>query len=282
MITRSGRRKSHTRTFTGISSHPLPFISIPSKSALSIPWDRGMPSNTRFCATAKSAVPFTMPFYDIDPLVSINGDDVANVFYPSRIDNSKIMIGCQNSEFPRSSVIVDLSVVTVDTGWNYKHENIHMSRERRKRKAVSCVAAESAPDREFHTRLLFICSVHPCVCECTRECDAVGHRLQQAREDVLKAGKSPIHVPGAELEPEESQSSALVRSGWFHLPLGWIDAISLILRIDVSARRFASGICPAELTAFPVPCSTPSKRRSLQPSTTTPPSTYAFAVVFIP
>ncbi len=149
MITRSGRRKSHTRTFTGISSHPLPFISIPSKSALSIPWDRGMPSNTRFCATAKSAVPFTMPFYDIDPLVSINGDDVANVFYPSRIDNSKIMIGCQNSEFPRSSVIVDLSVVTVDTGWNYKHENIHMSRERRKERPYPVLQLNPHPTESF-------------------------------------------------------------------------------------------------------------------------------------
>lgn len=149
MITRSGRRKSHTRTFTGISSHPLPFISIPSKSALSIPWDRGMPSNTRFCATAKSAVPFTMPFYDIDPLVSINGDDIANVFYPSRIDNSKIMIGCQNSEFPRSSVIVDLSVVTVDTGWNYKHENIHMSRERRKERPYPVLQLNPHPTESF-------------------------------------------------------------------------------------------------------------------------------------
>lgn len=90
-----------------------------------------------------------MPFYDIDPLVSINGDDIANVFYPSRIDNSKIMIGCQNSEFPRSSVIVDLSVVTVDTGWNYKHENIHMSRERRKERPYPVLQLNPHPTESF-------------------------------------------------------------------------------------------------------------------------------------
>lgn len=39
-----------------------------------------------------------MTSYEVDPLVSIHVDDVINTFYPSRIDNSKILIGGQNSK----------------------------------------------------------------------------------------------------------------------------------------------------------------------------------------
>ncbi len=35
--------------------------------------------------------------YEVDPLVSIKTEGVVNTFCPSRIDNSKIFIGCQNS-----------------------------------------------------------------------------------------------------------------------------------------------------------------------------------------
>lgn len=42
-----------------------------------------------------------MSFYGVDPLVHIHVDDVVTTFYPSRIDNSKVMIGCKNSmHFP--------------------------------------------------------------------------------------------------------------------------------------------------------------------------------------
>ena len=38
-----------------------------------------------------------MSFYGVDPLVHIHVDDVVTTFYPSRIDNSKVLIGCKNS-----------------------------------------------------------------------------------------------------------------------------------------------------------------------------------------
>ena len=44
-----------------------------------------------------------MACYGVDPLVSIKVDDVVTTFYPSHIDNSKIMIGCKNSFFRFSS-----------------------------------------------------------------------------------------------------------------------------------------------------------------------------------
>ena len=37
-----------------------------------------------------------MQYYEVDPLVSIHVDDVVNTFYPSRIDNTKLMIGGKN------------------------------------------------------------------------------------------------------------------------------------------------------------------------------------------
>lgn len=38
-----------------------------------------------------------MSFYGVDPLVHIHVDEVVTTFYPSRIDNSKVLIGCKNS-----------------------------------------------------------------------------------------------------------------------------------------------------------------------------------------
>ena len=37
--------------------------------------------------------------YEVEPLVSIQGEGIVNTFYPSRIDNSKIFVGCQSSAF---------------------------------------------------------------------------------------------------------------------------------------------------------------------------------------
>lgn len=40
-----------------------------------------------------------MRSYEVDPLVSIQGEGIVNTFYPSRIDNSKIFVGYQSSMF---------------------------------------------------------------------------------------------------------------------------------------------------------------------------------------
>ena len=73
-----------------------------------------------------------MACYGVDPLVSIKVDDVVTTFYPSHIDNSKIMIGCKNSFFRFSSWPLDFDVITLDSEWKYKQDQIKLAKEKRR------------------------------------------------------------------------------------------------------------------------------------------------------
>lgn len=86
-----------------------------------------------------------MSFYEVNPLKSIHGEEIINVFRPSRIDNSKIMIGCQNSERLRAATNIDLGVVSLDSGWNVKHEQLKFSKEKRREKPYPVLQLNSHP-----------------------------------------------------------------------------------------------------------------------------------------
>ncbi|KAK8792487.1 hypothetical protein WA588_004983 [Blastocystis sp. NMH] len=60
--------------------------------------------------------------YEVEPLVSIQGEGIVNTFYPSRIDNSKIFVGCQSN----------LDVLSIDSEWKFKREVIKLAKEKRR------------------------------------------------------------------------------------------------------------------------------------------------------
>lgn len=86
-----------------------------------------------------------MSFYEVHPLVSIPGEEIINVFRPSRIDNSKIMIGYKNSKRYCIVTSIDLDVVSLDSGWNQKHEPIQLSKERRRERPYPILQLISHP-----------------------------------------------------------------------------------------------------------------------------------------